>query len=57
MTAADVSTAARITRISRGKSATIEETSKIQQGRWMPDARCQMPEMPEKIWKTEANNL
>ncbi len=29
----------------------------MQQGHWMPDARCQMPEMAEKIWKTEANNL
>jgi hypothetical protein len=47
MTAADVSTAARIARIRRGKSATVEETSKMQQGRWMPDVRCQIPEMSE----------
>jgi hypothetical protein len=43
MTAAEMSMAAE-----PPESATDEETSKMQQGRWMPDvARCQMPEMSE----------
>jgi hypothetical protein len=29
----------------------------MQQGRWMTDdARCQMPEMSETVWKTQVNN-
>jgi hypothetical protein len=43
MTAADVSTADRIARISRGKSATAEEPAKCSRntGCQMQDARCQ----------------
>jgi hypothetical protein len=40
------------------KSTTVEESASYSRytGCRMSDARCQMPEMPETVWKPQANN-
>jgi hypothetical protein len=40
------------------KSATVEESASYSRytGCQMLDARCQMPEMSETVWKPQANN-